>query len=170
MPIAVARECIFKMSNLAQRSVILLFGHSSFNGLCGSSLQWTGLLSDGGRWLPGDASDPIHGAVRRLTNGNLLISFHDGDGAETIGICDAAMTNFMERGYRLAERHGLHCLITNGCPPIEHRNASATQHFLEMRNRRADLLENTASRWTDILTILVNKSQVFRQRYASMPA
>jgi hypothetical protein len=167
MPIAVAQECIFEVCNLARQSLILLFGHTSFNALHGASLPWTHLLPDNGGWLPADTRDPIHGAVRQLANGNLLISLHDGSGSTTIGVNDDALKAYMTQGYHVARDHGLHCLITNGCAPIEEMHAKPTGSVLDARNHRADLLEKLASEWPDMLTFFVNRSQVFRHRYGS---
>ncbi len=133
MPIAVAQGCVFEVCSLARQSVILLFGHVSFNALHGASLPWTHLLPDNGGWLPADTVDPIHGAVRQLTNGNLLMSLHDGSGPTTIGVNDDALKAHMTQGYQVARDHGLHCLITNGCPPIEEVHAKPTSSVLDAR-------------------------------------
>jgi hypothetical protein len=167
MPVAVAQGCVFEICNIVRQSLILLFGHTSFNALHGSSLPWMHLLPDDKQWLPADTLDPIHGAVRQLANGNLLISLHDGRGPTTIGVNDDALKAYMRRGYHVARDHGLHCLITNGCPPIEEVHTNPTRSFLDGRNHRADLLENLASEWPDMLTFFVNRSQVFRRRYGS---
>jgi hypothetical protein len=74
----------------------------------------------------------------------------------------------MTLGYQIAHDHGLHCLITNGCPPIEEVHAKPSSSFLDARDQRADFLETLASGRTDILTFFVNRSQVFRHRYRSL--